>query len=133
MKKIIAIIILSVAILLPGQAIQAQLLNDTTALNSMTETVAKTANLGNVEIGYLVAYIIRIVLGTLAAVFIILMIIAGFKWMTAGGNEEQTKKSQNIIKAAIIGLIIVLAAYAITYFVFTALPFSGGGTMPNPV
>ncbi len=136
MKKIIITILLSIAILLPLQITWAQtqptstgLLTDTSALTNMTETVAVTANLGNVEIGYLVAYIIKVVLGTLAAVFIVLMIMAGFRWMTAGGNEEQTKKAQGIIKTAIIGLIIVLAAYAITYFVFSALPFSGGGTL----
>jgi hypothetical protein len=46
--------------------------------------------------------------------------------MTASGNEETVKTSQQMITRAIIGLIIVLMAYAITYFIFGQLPFSGG-------
>ena len=45
--------------------------------------------------------------------------------MMAGGNTEQVSKSQTAIKNAIVGLIVVLAAYAITYFVMVRLPFSG--------
>jgi ABC-type phosphate transport system auxiliary subunit len=56
------------------------------------------------------------------------MIVAGFQWMTAAGNETKVEKALSMIKTAVIGLIIVLAAYAITYFIFTYLPFSGTGT-----
>ena len=41
--------------------------------------------------------------------------------MTAKGNEEQVSKSKNLIRDAIIGIIIVLAAYVISYFVVDAL------------
>jgi hypothetical protein len=34
--------------------------------------------------------------------------------MTAAGNEEQVGKSKKIMTSAIVGLIIVVAAYAIT-------------------
>ena len=50
-------------------------------------------------------------------IFLILMVYAGYLWMTAKGEEEQVKKSQKIIIAAVIGLVIVLSAYAITVFV----------------
>ena len=45
------------------------------------------------------------------------MVYGGYLWMTARGNEEEVTKAKNLIKAAIIGLIIVLAAYAISIFV----------------
>jgi hypothetical protein len=45
--------------------------------------------------------------------FLIIMIIAGFMWMTAQGNEQQVGKAKNIIIYAIIGLAVVLAAYII--------------------
>lgn len=50
-------------------------------------------------------------------IFLILMVYAGYLWMTARGQEEVVKKAQNIIIAATIGLVIVLSAYSITYFV----------------
>ena len=57
-----------------------------------------------------VASIIKVVLGLLGTIFVILMIYAGILWMTAGGNDTQVKKAQNIIQRAVIGLIIVVLA-----------------------
>lgn len=53
--------------------------------------------------------------------FIVLMIIAGYGWMTSNGNEEKTKKSMATIKAAIIGLIVSLSAWVIWNFIFKSL------------
>lgn len=106
---------------------------DTSGLEQMTtETAEKGGIVSGVTVGFLIATIIKVILGFLAVIFLVLTIVAGFRWMTAGGNEEQVKKAVGTIKNSIIGLVIVLAAYAITYFVFTYLPFSGGGGMPNP-
>lgn len=57
------------------------------------------------------------ILSLLGIVFLCLMIYGGFLWMTAAGDEQKVKKSIDIITAAIIGLIIVTSAYAITAFV----------------
>lgn len=62
--------------------------------------------------------VINIVLSLLGIIFILLMIYGGVTYMLARGNEEQTKKAKSLITQAIIGLVIILAAYAITYFVF---------------
>ncbi len=53
------------------------------------------------------------VLSLLGIIFIILIILGGIQWMTAGGNEDQVKKAQSRIKNAVIGLVITLSAYAI--------------------
>jgi hypothetical protein len=65
----------------------------------------------------LIGRVIEIFLSFIGVLFLVLFIYAGYLWMTARGNEQQVTKSQDIMKAAVIGLIIVLAAYAITYFV----------------
>jgi RsiW-degrading membrane proteinase PrsW (M82 family) len=54
-------------------------------------------------------------------VFLILIIYGGILWMTAAGNEEKVKKAKELITEALIGLVIVLAAYAISYFVLNQL------------
>jgi len=64
--------------------------------------------------------VIRVVqwaLGLLALVAVIMIILGGFQWMTAGGNEERVEKAKKLISAAVIGLIIVLLAWAIVIFV----------------
>ncbi len=59
-----------------------------------------------------------ILLGTL---FLVLMIYGGFLWMSDQGNEEQVTKAKKLIQAAITGLVIVLSAYAITFFLLNIL------------
>ena len=54
-------------------------------------------------------------------IFFALMIYGGILWMTAAGNDEQTKKATSVITAAIVGIVIVASAYAITSYVGTAL------------
>ncbi len=65
--------------------------------------------------------VIKMLLSFLGVLFLVLMIYGGFLWMTARGNEEQVTKAKNLITAAIIGLIIVLASYAISIFVMKSL------------
>ncbi|HOZ53204.1 MAG TPA: pilin [bacterium] len=57
--------------------------------------------------------IVNVILSLLGIIFVVLMIVGGFQWMTAGGNEEAVKKAQSRIKNAIIGLVVVVSAYAI--------------------
>jgi hypothetical protein len=57
--------------------------------------------------------------------FMILIIWGGFIWMTARGNEQQITKAKDIIISAVVGLIIVLAAYSLTRYIGTYL------TSPN--
>lgn len=64
-----------------------------------------------------VASVIKVALSLFGAIFVILIILAGYKYMTAGGNEEKVKQAVAQIRNAIIGLLIVVAAYSITIFV----------------
>jgi hypothetical protein len=65
-----------------------------------------------------IARLISIALSFLGVIFVVLMVYGGYIWMTAIGNQEQVSKAKNLIVAAIIGLIIVVVSYAITYFIF---------------
>lgn len=69
----------------------------------------------------IISNIIKVFLGLLAITFIILLIYAGFTWMTSNGEEEKVNKAKDTIARAAIGLIIILAAYGITIFVTKAL------------
>ena len=65
--------------------------------------------------------IIEVALSFLGVIFLILTIYGGFLWMTAAGNEEKVSKAKKILTAAIIGLIIVISAYAISTLVMSKL------------
>ena len=75
----------------------------------------------------IVGTVINSVLGLLGVIFIILIIVAGFNWMTAGGDEEKIKKSGDNIRSAIIGLLIIVGAFAIWAFI-NAVLISGAAT-----
>lgn len=61
--------------------------------------------------------LIGFLLGFLGIIFLGYMIYAGYTWMLARGNEQEVAKAKRMIEQAIVGLVIVLAAYAITYAV----------------
>lgn len=75
--------------------------------------------------------IIGTALSMISVIFFILMVYGGFLWMTAHGDEGQVKKAQDTIIAAVIGIIVILASYAITKYVTTSVISSEQGS-PSP-
>ncbi|MBI2037899.1 MAG: hypothetical protein HYT15_03135 [Candidatus Magasanikbacteria bacterium] len=69
----------------------------------------------------LIGTIVGTVLSFVGAIFFLLILYAGLLWMIAFGNSERVDRAKSIVEHAAIGLIIVLAAYAISRFVFGAL------------
>ncbi|EKE07510.1 MAG: hypothetical protein ACD_18C00064G0009 [uncultured bacterium] len=65
----------------------------------------------------IITNIINQALGLLGIVATVLIIYAGFLWMTAGGDEGKAESARKIISAAVIGLVIILMAYSITRYV----------------
>lgn len=71
---------------------------------------------------------ISVGLGLLGVIFIILILLAGYNWMTAAGDEEKITKAGKTIRSAIIGLLIIVAAFAIWMFVSQIIIGGGGGS-----
>ncbi len=82
---------------------------------------ASDAGLGDAELLDTVAAIIRVALGFLGVIAVIIIMLGGFKWMTSGGNDTKVGEAKKLIFAGIIGLVIVLFAYAIASFVITKI------------
>lgn len=81
---------------------------------------------GNLEVT--MGYFISILIGVLGIIFLLLTLYAGFTWMTAMGDAKKIETAKSTLTRAVIGLVIVLSAYAITNFVVRALadtPYSG--------
>lgn len=64
----------------------------------------------------IVAKTIRTSLSLLGMVFVIIIIYAGYLWMTAGGNDEQVGSAKKWMTRSVIGLVVILTAYSITHF-----------------
>lgn len=61
--------------------------------------------------------IINIALGFLGVIAVGIILLGGFKWMTAAGNEDKTTEARQLLGAGVIGLIIILSAWALATFV----------------
>ncbi len=85
---------------------------------------------GEADLKETVANIINIVLGLLGIIAVIMLLIAGYRWMMAGGNEQTVTDAKNTIKNSLIGLAIVFAAWVIVGFTINQLSdaTSGGGS-----
>ena len=68
------------------------------------------------------------IVGLLGLVAVILILYGGFTWMTAGGSEEKVEKAKKIVTAAVIGLVIVILAWAIVIFSLNVLQNTSGVT-----
>jgi len=87
---------------------------------------AKTINVSGEEateasVKTTIAKIVNTALGFLGILAVIIIIYAGFKWMTASGNEDQVADAKKMLMQAVIGLTIIFLGYVITSFVVNQL------------
>ncbi|MEI8338696.1 MAG: pilin [bacterium] len=83
--------------------------------SSNTDTLPKN-NLGNSDL----QNVLSIVFGVAAVIAVLMIVIAGFRFIVGQGNPEETSKAKNTILYAIIGLFVSLSAQAIVAFVLKA-------------
>ncbi|MFA5124955.1 MAG: LamG-like jellyroll fold domain-containing protein [Patescibacteria group bacterium] len=71
---------------------------------------------GTASLGVIIGRILQVLFGLLGVVVVLLIIYGGFIWMTAGGDPDKVNKAKKTIYNAIIGLVIIFSAFAITSF-----------------
>lgn len=82
---------------------------------------ADAANLGDANLQDVIASVIKTILSFLGIVAVVIILMGGFQWMTAGGSEEKVKKAKSLITQGIIGLVITILAFAIATFVIKSI------------
>ncbi len=92
-------------------------LEDTLKVGNVGEALGQGENKPSITMAKRIGSIIGVILSFVGILFLILMIYGGLIWMMARGNEQEVEKAKNIIISAVFGLIIILAAYAITAFI----------------
>ena len=75
----------------------------------------------------IIGRIINIFLGLLGVIFLVLLLYAGFLYMTAAGDAEKVQKALTTIRNAVIGLVIIASAWAITSFILGFFTGNEGG------
>ena len=77
------------------------------------------SDLGNLQLASIISAAISLVLIVAAIIFFFMLVIGGIRWITSGGDKEQTTAARSQLTAALIGLVIVFSAWAILRVVGT--------------
>lgn len=95
--------------------------NQGATANAVGGTVAGALGQSNQSITVTVAKIIRAAFGLLGIAAVVIIIIGGFEWMMAGGDEGKVKTAKTRILQGVIGMAIMLSAFAIAQFIVKSL------------
>ncbi len=117
-KHLMSLAILSF-LLIPVFALPAAAQTDRFGLDPVQTGLDNT--LANGDPREMVGRIINVALGFLGVIAVVIILMGGFKWMTAGGNEDKVAEAKKLLGAGIIGLAIVLAAWAVSTFVINSI------------
>lgn len=99
-----------------------------------TAAMPALAQLGEIEVpegyasnfGTIISSLLNLVMIIAAILVFLYLIMGGIEWITSGGDKGKTESARNKITAAIIGLIILAASYAILQLALSLLGFEGG-------
>jgi hypothetical protein len=97
------------------------------------QDIAGELGQSDADIRVTVSRVIRSFMGLLGLVAVVIILLGGFKWMTAAGADEKVQEAKKLIISGVIGLVIILSAYGIAEFVISAIVTGqGGGGAPTP-
>jgi len=118
MKKFIkGLVVLAMLAVFASTAASALAVVPDVGINVITNNIQLSAQDPRV----LVARIINTAMLFLGIIAVAIVLMGGFKWMTAAGNEEKVDEAKKLMGAGIIGLVIILAAWGIASFVLNSL------------
>ena len=106
---------------------------DATTWANTAGNIQERAGIGHDDPRSIAANIINIILGFLGILAVVLILFGGFKWMTAAGNEDKVAEAKKLLVAGVVGMIIILAAYALAAFILDAVfrATTDGATNPS--
>jgi hypothetical protein len=107
---------------------------DGLAWGGYEDSIQTRTGLGSSDPRIMAANVVRVILGFLGVIAVLLILYAGWLWMSSGGNDDKISKAKKILSNAVIGLIIILASFALASFIInrfyaatTSAGNSGGG------
>ena len=116
LTSVISVLSLVVMLALPVAAVAADIFGIEDA-----GTATGLGSSSDPDFKLMIGNLIKSALGFLGIIALIIILIGGFKYMTAGGAEEKVKGARKWIISGVIGMAIILTSYAITYYVLNTM------------
>lgn len=126
-RSLLSLVLLTVILAVPLMTLAQTRIDPMEQLNN-APNLKSLGNGGESGLVKTIDNVIGVLLGFLGLLFVILVLYAGFLWMTAAGDDAKIKKAKQIIIAATIGVVIIFAAYAITSFVIKNISNATGAS-----
>lgn len=101
---------------------------------NLTGLPGLAGSLENITISGIIRGLIQLLIVIAAVVFFFILVIGGIRWIMSGGDKANTEAARNQITAALVGLVIVFAAWAILTLIdafFGTTIISGGLIIPT--
>lgn len=120
-KKIVsfaATLAIAAAVVIPATTFAQTTAADPYGVNAVGDS---GLSLSGGDVRQTAARLINVALGFLGIIAVIIVLIGGFKYMLSGGEQSKTEEARKLIVSGIIGLAIILSAWAITSFVMSRL------------
>jgi TRAP-type C4-dicarboxylate transport system permease small subunit len=86
-------------------------------INLQPSSTDQFSALGNLTVPSIVSGLIRLTVVIAAIVFFFILVIGGIRWIASGGDKAQTEAARSQITSALVGLVIVFAAWAIVQLI----------------
>ncbi|MFH0923283.1 MAG: hypothetical protein V1825_00970 [Candidatus Falkowbacteria bacterium] len=118
MKKITTLIVFML-VMAPAFAIALPVSAQATA--DFGFNYAENLGLGNADPRDAAVSLIQVIMTFLGLIAVVVILIGGFKWLTAAGGEDKIAEAKKMIVAGVVGLIIIMSAWAITTFVINQM------------
>lgn len=120
--KTLALLLVSAPVFVFGKLVSAQGFDfkKATGLDYSADKAGFQTGTQAATLDSLVSKGIFVFLGLVGVLFLGLMIYAGIMWMIAQGHEERVTRAKDTLLNALVGLIITLSAYALTYLIITS-------------
>lgn len=112
-----ASLVLAVCMAAPAMA----QVGDLTAADLGADAVGSELKLPTGDPRSTAARLIMVALGFLGIISVVIVLMGGFKYMVSGGSTDKTEEARKYIISGIIGLAIILSAWAITTYVITGI------------
>jgi len=98
------------------------------AVDTGVNAVDSSISLNNQSPIKVATNVINILMSLLSLIAVCLILWGGFTYMTSNGSEEKIDQAKKILRNATIGLVLILSAWGITYFILTKLVGDTGGS-----
>lgn len=135
-KHIYTIVLVFSIFLLTATATLAQssLLDNNTLKAKFSATCISNGDCSVNDFIVIAVRLSEIILGITGSLALLAFVYGGFVFLLSGGSAQNVEKGKGILKAAIIGLVIVFASYSIIRFVMGAagLDWQGDTNTPTP-